>query len=228
LRDRVIELLKDEERWAGPYLVARIHGHGDAPVQRQGPAPLEDLERTVRGCTACGLSRTRRNLVFGEGNAAARLMFVGEAPGATEDETGRPFVGKAGELLTRIIAAMGLDRKDVYIANAVKCRPPGNRDPQPEEIGACIGYLRAQVRTIRPKVIVALGRVAAQALLEESLPIGRLRGTFRSFEGIPVMPTFHPSYLLQNESRKRDVWEDMKKVMDALGLKPAGRGGSGR
>jgi len=146
-------------------------------------------------------------------------MFIGEAPGAVEDETGRPFVGPAGNLLTDIIEkGMGLKRPDVYIANIIKCRPPGNRDPQPDEIKVCIGYLEAQISAIKPRVIVLLGRIASHTLLETETAISRLRGTFQSYNGIMAMPTFHPSYLLQNPLKKRDVWEDIKKVMEYLEL----------
>jgi len=223
VKQRILDLLQEEANWSGPFFV---------PVSDASPAcdavDLDDLVEAVRTCSACRLALTRKNVVFGEGNPHASLMFVGEGPGAVEDDTGRPFVGPAGELLTRIIGAMGLGREDVYIANVVKCRPPHNRDPEPDEVEACIGYLRAQIRAVNPRVIVTLGRVASHALLGETTPIGRLRGTFRSYEGVDVMPTFHPSYLLQNPSRKRDVWEDMKKVMGVLGLTPSQRESSGR
>jgi DNA polymerase len=154
--------------------------------------------------------------VFGVGNSDARLMFVGEGPGADEDEKGEPFVGRAGQLLTQIIKAMGLERDDVYIANVVKCRPPGNRNPEPDEIDACSPFLQAQIASIRPTVIVALGKFAAQTLLKTETPISRLRGQFHLRDGIAVMPTFHPSYLLRNPAAKREVWEDMKIVMKKL------------
>jgi len=157
--------------------------------------------------------------VFGEGNPEARIMFIGEAPGAVEDETGRPFVGPAGRLLTDIIEkAMGLSRSEVYIANILKCRPPGNRDPLPEEVEQCIGFLKQQIMEIKPEVVIALGHIAAQTLLETTTPISSLRGTFKEYLGITMMPTFHPRYLLQNPSKKRETWEDIKKVMAFLGL----------
>ena len=218
MREQIIQLLKDEAAWAGPFLI--MPGSRSEPVSRHQDTAteMEQLRLSVMECTACPLSTTRNHTVFGEGNPEAPLMFVGEGPGAVEDETGRPFVGPAGDLLVRIIEAMGLKREDVYIANIVKCRPPGNRDPHPEEVAACIGYLHAQIDAVAPKVIVTLGRIASQTLLQDTTPISRLRGAFREYQGIRVMPTFHPSYLLQNPAKKRDVWEDIKKVMDVLGL----------
>ncbi len=153
-------------------------------------------------------------------------MFVGEAPGYHEDIQGRPFVGRAGELLTKMIEAMGLRRDDVYIANIVKCRPPGNRDPLPEEILACEPYLKRQIELIRPKVICALGRIAIQGLLRETTPITQLRGQWRTYQNIPLMPTFHPAYLLRNPGGKRFAWEDLKAILVRMGLPvPAGRSG---
>lgn len=179
---------------------------------------LDSVRETLGECTRCGLAAKRRHIVFGEGHPQARVMFIGEAPGAVEDETGRPFVGPAGRLLTDIIKAMGLKRDEVYIANILKCRPPENRDPQPGEVQACIGFLQDQITSIRPEVIIALGRIAAHNLLGVATPISSLRGNFQSYLGIPLMPTFHPSYLLQNPSKKRETWEDIKKVMAMLGL----------
>ncbi len=218
MRDHIIQVLRDEAAWAGDFLILPGGRSPDARREEAVEPGLDDLRLRVMGCTSCPLARTRKHIVFGEGRPDAALMFIGEGPGAKEDETGRPFVGNAGELLTRIIKAMGLTRQDVFIANIVKCRPPGNRDPHPEEVAACIGYLQAQIRAIRPRVIVALGRIAAQTLLKEDTPISRLRGSFRDYAGIMLMPTYHPSYLLQNPSKKRDVWEDMKKVMEELGI----------
>jgi DNA polymerase len=167
-------------------------------------------------CTRCKLHKERTNLVFGVGDAEARLMFVGEGPGADEDQQGVPFVGRAGQLLTQIIKAMGLEREAVYIANVVKCRPPGNRNPEPDEIEQCEPFLMRQIDVIKPTVIVALGKFAAQTLLRTSEPISRLRGQFHQVGDIRVMPTFHPSYLLRNPTAKREVWEDMKRVMAVL------------
>ncbi|HOS97837.1 MAG TPA: uracil-DNA glycosylase [Deltaproteobacteria bacterium] len=219
MRDHIIQALRDEAAWAGDFLILPGGRSPDARREEEAvESGLEGLRLSVMECISCPLARTRKNVVFGEGNPDAPLMFIGEGPGAHEDETGRPFVGNAGDLLTKIIRAMGLTRQDVYIANIVKCRPPGNRDPRPEEVAACIGHLQAQIRAIRPRVIVALGRIAAQTLLAVDTPISRLRGSFRDCSGIMLMPTYHPSYLLQNPSKKRDVWEDIKKVMEVLGI----------
>jgi DNA polymerase len=156
--------------------------------------------------------------VFGVGNPDAELMFVGEGPGRQEDLQGEPFVGEAGALLTRIIEnGLKVRRSDVYIANIVKCRPPGNRDPEPDEVEACEPFLRAQIQQVKPRVLVALGKYAAQTLLRTQTPIGRLRGRWHTYEGIDLMPTFHPAYLLRNEQGKRPVWEDMQAVMRKLG-----------
>lgn len=179
----------------------------------------DSLTAAVKQCRQCPLSAQITNYVFGEGNPAADIMFIGEAPGEEEDRQGRPFVGRAGCLLTDIITkGMRINREDVYIANILKCRPPGNRDPQPEEITSCIGYLKNQIALVRPKVIVTLGKFAAHTLLNETTSISRLRGTFRDFEGTPLMPTFHPAYLLRNESEKVKVWADIQQVMAVAGL----------
>jgi uracil-DNA glycosylase len=189
-------------------------------------APAADkllrLERDVVGaCIRCKLHRGRNKLVFGVGNPQAELVFVGEGPGADEDRQGVPFVGKAGALLTRMIEAMGKKRDDVYICNVVKCRPPNNRDPEPDEVEACEGFLKAQLSILKPRVIVCLGRHAAQALLRNKTPITKLRGTWMRYQGVDVMPTYHPSYLLREEAdpdkkRKREAWEDLKQVMKKL------------
>jgi uracil-DNA glycosylase len=179
-----------------------------------------DALRAVRAdlgdCTRCKLHAGRTKLVFGVGSPDARLMFVGEGPGADEDEQGIPFVGRAGQLLTQIIKAMGFERDQVYIANVVKCRPPGNRNPEPDEIEQCEPFLVRQIEAIEPEVIVALGKFAAQTLLRSTTPITRLRGEFHRFGRVDLMPTFHPSYLLRNPAAKREVWDDMKKVMARL------------
>lgn len=188
-------------------------------LARLGGVPPDDsLDRVaeeIAACKACRLHRERKNPVPGEGDPSARLVFIGEGPGATEDATGRPFVGPAGRLLTRIIQAIELDRSQVFITNIVKCRPPGNREPTPEEAAACRPFLLRQIRLIRPAIIVALGRVAAQNLLDSKKALGRLRGRFHDWHGIRLMPTYHPSFLLQQPAFKRPVWEDMKKVRDA-------------
>ena len=181
-------------------------------------AALAALEKEFKNCMECALSKTRTHVVFGSGNAEARLMFIGEAPGFDEDKQGLPFVGAAGQLLTKIIEAMKLKREDVYIANCLKCRPPGNRNPEPSEIAACSPILKRQVEIIQPEIICALGKFAAQTLLATDRPISRLRGEFHDFNGIKLMPTFHPAYLLRNPDDKKLVWEDMKKVMQELGI----------
>jgi uracil-DNA glycosylase len=186
-------------------------------------APTESIETLfarlsgeVAECRRCRLCEGRNRAVFGDGDLRARLMFVGEGPGAEEDRTGLPFVGRAGELLTRIIQAIGMERAQVYIANIVKCRPPGNREPQPDEVAACRGYLEAQIDAIRPRVLVALGRVAAQTLLGNDTPIGKMRGQWFEVRGVPVMVTYHPAALLRNPTLKRPTWEDMQQVRDRL------------
>ncbi|MGE4345090.1 MAG: uracil-DNA glycosylase family protein [Geoalkalibacter sp.] len=180
------------------------------------PETLEEIAAELHNCQRCSLSKRRRNVVFGVGDPKAQLVFVGEGPGREEDEKGEPFVGEAGRLLDRILFAMGLRRDQVYICNVVKCRPPGNRDPLPEEIEHCEPYLRRQLAAINPRVIVALGRFAVQTLLRDSAPISRLRGHWREYEGIALMPTFHPAFLLRNPAMKREVWEDMKQVLHRL------------
>jgi uracil-DNA glycosylase family 4 len=168
-------------------------------------------------CTRCKLHTLgRKQVVFGVGNPDADLMFVGEAPGADEDQQGEPFVGRAGQLLTKIIEAIELTRDQVYIANVIKCRPPGNRNPEPDEVEQCEPFLFRQIDAIKPKVIVALGKFAAQCLLKTTDPITRLRGRVFNYRGASLIPTFHPAYLLRNPSSKRDVWEDMKKVRAIL------------
>ncbi len=178
---------------------------------------LEDIRAELGDCQRCALGRGRNKLVFGAGNPAARLVFVGEGPGREEDQCGEPFVGEAGRLLERILFAMGLSRADVYICNVVKCRPPQNRNPREEEIAACEPFLLRQLAVIKPQVIVALGRFAAQTLLNDQTPISRLRGRWHSYQGIDLMPTFHPAYLLRNPGGKREVWQDMQQVMQRLG-----------
>ncbi len=177
---------------------------------------LEDVRAELGDCRRCLLHRTRRCLVFGEGSQKADLVFVGEAPGADEDIQGRPFVGRAGQLLTKIIKAMGLKREEVYICNILKCRPPGNRNPQPDEIAACEPFLIRQLEAIRPQVICALGTFAAHALLKSEAPISVMRGHFHSYQGIPLMPTYHPAYLLRNPGAKKQVWEDVQMIMTTL------------
>jgi DNA polymerase len=183
---------------------------------------LEKLRRELEPCCRCELGKTRKNLVFGVGRADADLMFIGEGPGQQEDEQGIPFVGMAGQLLTKIIEAIGLTRDEVYIANIVKCRPPENRQPLPEESAMCLPHLRRQIEIIRPRIIVTLGNVPTQTLLQTAIGITKTRGIFVERDGILFLPTFHPAYLLRNPPAKKEVWEDMKKVwakMKELGLK---------
>jgi uracil-DNA glycosylase family 4 len=185
-------------------------------------AALRAIRDEIGDCRRCKLCSGRTQIVFGVGDPKAELMFVGEGPGEDEDRKGEPFVGRAGQLLTEIITrGMGLRRSDVYIANVVKCRPPGNRNPEPDEIAACQPFLFAQIDTIAPKVVVALGKFAAQTLLETATPISKLRGRWFPFRGRRLMPTFHPSYLLRNPADKKLVWEDIQLVMKELGLAPA-------
>ncbi len=179
-------------------------------------AELAALAQSVAGCTRCRLCEGRKTVVFGSGNPDADLLLIGEGPGAEEDRQGLPFVGPAGELLTRILQAIELKRDEVYIANVVKCRPPGNRDPQPDEVAACRAYLERQIELIQPRIIVALGKVAAQALLGTESPIGQMRGRWYQVRGVPAMVTYHPAALLRNQALKRPTWEDMQQVRDRL------------
>jgi DNA polymerase len=181
-----------------------------------GKTLLGDLQAIASVCVKCNLAKTRTQVVYGVGNPNADLMFIGEAPGRDEDLKGEPFVGRAGQLLTDIIKAMKLTRDDVYIANVVKCRPPENRNPEPEELDACRPYIRRQVEIIQPKVIVTLGKFALQSLTEKSYGITATRGQWLEYNGVKVMPTYHPAYLLRTPSAKKDVWADMKKVMAEL------------
>ncbi len=206
--------------WPGftcsPQALARLNSWDSA-----GPAPsvsrsLKDVRAALGDCRRCRLAETRRRIVFGSGNPDARLVFVGEAPGYEEDRRGEPFVGPAGQLLTRIIGAIEMTREDVYILNVLKCRPPKNRNPLPEEVAACAPFMAQQIQLIKPDFICALGRFAAQTLLETERPISRLRGRFHDYKGIQLMPTFHPSYLLHHPEKKRDVWQDMQKLMAAM------------
>jgi uracil-DNA glycosylase family 4 len=177
---------------------------------------MEEVRRELGDCKRCKLHRTRQTIVFGEGNERATLMFIGEGPGYDEDVQGRPFVGKAGQLLTKIIESISLPREEVYIANIIKCRPPQNRNPEPDEIQSCTPFLMKQIRVIRPGIICALGTFSAQTLLKTDTKISALRGKFFDLEGIKVIPTYHPAFLLRNPDRKREVWEDMKKIAEWL------------
>ena len=187
----------------------------------RGGETLEQIRAELGECQRCPLGKSRTNLVFGVGNSHARIVFVGEAPGRDEDLQGEPFVGEAGQILNRITTRMGLKREDVYICNVLKCRPPGNRNPEPAEIEQCGPFMLRQVKAIAPEVVVALGTFAAQTLLGTKAPISKLRGTFHDYHGIPLMPTFHPSFLLHNKkdtSKFWDVWDDMVKVLGKLDM----------
>ena len=193
-----------------------------ATQQPSNPATeISDWDALVaeaHDCQKCGLAGGRKTVVFGVGNPNADLMFIGEAPGRDEDLKGEPFVGKAGQLLTDIIKAMKLTRDDVYIANVIKCRPPENRNPEPDELDACRPFIRRQVEMIKPKVIVTLGKFGLQSLTEKSYGISAVRGQWLEYNGIKLMPTYHPAYLLRTPAAKKDVWADMKKVMAELGI----------
>ncbi|TAL22618.1 MAG: uracil-DNA glycosylase [Nitrospirae bacterium] len=180
-------------------------------------AALKALREEIGDCQRCKLSKGRTNLVFGEGSVDARILFIGEGPGREEDLQGRPFVGDAGQLLTKLIEKMGFKREAVYIGNIVKCRPPMNRAPEDDEINACSSFIKRQAEIISPKVIIALGRISAQTLIASRIPISKLRGRFYEYCGIPLMPTFHPAYLLRNPKDKKLVWEDAQKVLERLG-----------
>jgi uracil-DNA glycosylase family 4 len=189
----------------------RSHSLSPKP-QAVHPSTLEDVRMELGDCRRCKLHQKRTQIVFGTGNPHAKLVFVGEAPGRDEDLQGKPFVGMAGQLLTRIIEAIQLSREEVYIANIIKCRPPDNRNPEPDEIASCEPFLIKQLQVIRPKLICALGAFAAQTLLKSTDKISALRGRFHQYQGISLMPTYHPAFLLRNPNCKRDVWEDVKKV----------------
>ena len=207
---RVISYMRLKE--SGP--LAMVNAPADT-VDVNTPT-LQDIRQELGDCHRCPLCQKRTHIVFGEGNPQARLAFVGEAPGADEDMQGRPFVGKAGQLLTKIIQAMGLTRQDVYICNILKCRPPSNRNPKPDEITTCEPFLVKQLQVIQPKVICALGTFAAHTLLKTEVPITILRGRFHTYQGIHLMPTYHPAYLLRNPGAKKKVWEDMQMIMKTL------------
>lgn len=181
---------------------------------------LQEIRTDLGDCQRCRLCQGRKNIVFGVGNPRAELVIVGEAPGRDEDIQGEPFVGRAGQLLNRMLSAIGLSREEVYICNVIKCRPPENRDPLPDEVASCEPFLIRQLQAIRPKVILAMGRFAAQTLLRTEEKISKIRGQFREYQGIPVMPTYHPAFLLRNPSQRRPVWEDLQKVQKLLSRVP--------
>lgn len=190
------------------------------PVVVESPLTMDwaPLQQAASACRLCDLHETRNNVVFGVGARDAALMFIGEAPGAEEDRQGEPFVGAAGQLLNAMLKAIGMSRDDVYIANMLKCRPPGNRDPRPGEVAACAAYLERQVQLINPRLVVALGRVAAQHLLKSDAPLGRLRGKLHEFgpQRLPLLATYHPAYLLRKPADKRKSWEDLKRIREVL------------
>ena len=190
------------------------------PPRPPVPPPLVPIVKEIEACQLCPLAKERKNVVPGQGRLQPDVMFVGEGPGADEDEQGLAFVGRSGQLLTKMILAMGYTREQVFIGNIVKCRPPGNRAPSPEEMAGCLPYLKRQIAIIRPKLIVCLGATAARGLVQEPMPIGKARGQWRAFEGIPVMLTFHPAYLLRDPRKKTETWADLKAVLARLGKKP--------
>lgn len=208
--------ISDELEYFRDLGVTEIFVEGPPELAAGSMADLTSLAEFVTGCPRCKLSGSRTRIVFGHGNPNADLMFVGEAPGREEDEQGLPFVGAAGQLLTKIVEAMGMTRDQVYIVNTVLCRPPGNRNPEADEIAACRPFLEEQIRLVSPRVIVTLGTFAAQSLLATEEPISQLRGRWHAAHGARVMPTFHPAFLLRSPKHKRDVWEDMQKVRDYL------------
>jgi DNA polymerase len=219
MRARDLLLYSRELGWSDPPEFQDVDPAASAGTPDARPdacTDLHSLQVFLEGCRRCRLADKRSTIVFGEGHPDAEVMFVGEGPGADEDRTGRPFVGQAGQLLDGMIRALGLDRRDVYIANVVKCRPPGNRDPQDDEMGACAPFLERQVELIRPQVIVALGRIAAQRLTGTSKPIGALRGSWTSYRGTPLLATYHPAYLLRQPLEKRRAWDDLKLVRARL------------
>ena len=202
----------------GPKPAARFFPQTESMFDRVAAVSesLEAIRADLGDCQRCKLAHARKNIVFGSGNPRAGLMFVGEAPGADEDEQGLPFVGRAGQLLTKIIEAIGMRREEVYICNILKCRPPENRNPEPDEIASCQPFLLRQIQSVKPKVVCALGTFGAQTLLQTREPISRLRGQLIDFRGAKLMATFHPAYLLRNPHEKRKVWEDMQKIRDYL------------
>jgi len=215
-QDRITDLLKSRPVYAVSETQAPIISEHENCFSLDKDRALQQLKEEIGDCTRCNLHKERKNVVFGEGSSGARLMFIGEGPGRDEDIQARPFVGEAGKLLTKLIEKMGMKREDVYIANIVKCRPPFNRDPEEDEIASCKPFVERQAEIINPRVIMSLGRVSAQSILGMKMPISRMRGNFFSFNGIPLMPTFHPAYLLRNPKDKWLVWDDAQKVLEKL------------
>jgi uracil-DNA glycosylase family 4 len=202
--------------WTDPPVLAGVGQESAEPQSRPRWETLDDVAQDVEACVRCRLASQRRNVVVGEGDIPSPVMFIGEGPGSEEDRTGRPFVGQAGMLLDGMIFALGFERRQVYIGNVVKCRPPGNRDPEDDEMAACAPYLERQIELVQPRVIVALGRVAARRLTGSTKPMSALRGRWTSYRGIPLLPTFHPAYLLRSPAAKREVWQDLKAVRARL------------
>jgi DNA polymerase len=201
-------IMPDSVLWGS--LPSIIESNPACPTAMDQESQWQSLQSQVAACTACTLHATRTQTVFGVGNRRAQWLLIGEAPGEQEDLQGEPFVGRAGQLLTEMIRALGYERQDVYIANVLKCRPPRNRDPAPEEAAACEGFLLRQIALLRPRIILAVGRIAAQNLLKTTTPIGKLRGQVHDYEGIPLVVTYHPSYLLRSPTEKRRAWDDLK------------------
>ena len=215
-KDALVHVLRFYEALGFDRLPLSLPESGAGSAEDKAEA-LERLRHSLGDCQRCKLAHGRTNIVFGEGNPAAEIMFIGEGPGRDEDAQGRPFVGEAGKLLTSLINKMGFERDEVYIGNNIKCRPKNNRDPEEDEIASCLPFIKCQAQIIRPKAIMALGRISAHTLLGINTPISKLRGRFAEFEGIPVMPTFHPAYLLRNRKEKDKVWADALQVLKKLG-----------
>ena len=219
---KFIEVINDLKSYLEYLQGMGIQSLPASGMETNNPSPsqmttLDEVRKELGDCKRCKLHRTRKTIVFGEGNEETQLMFIGEGPGYDEDVQGRPFVGKAGQLLTKILQSINLPREEVYITNIIKCRPPQNRNPEPDEIQSCNPFLMKQIDVIQPKIICALGAFASQTLLKTDAKITALRGKFYDFEGIQVIPTYHPAFLLRNPERKREVWEDMKKIVELLG-----------
>ncbi len=223
-RDIGVESLSIERRFSPPSLTTLTSMKTERPPaaapleapQETMVITLESIRADIGDCQRCKLAPTRTNIVFGSGNPQAELVFVGEAPGFDEDVQGLPFVGRAGQLLTKIIESINLKREDVYICNVLKCRPPENRNPEPDEVASCNPFMKRQLAAIRPKVVCCLGTFAAQTVLQMQVPISKLRGKFFDLDGIKVIATFHPAYLLRSPEKKREVWEDMKQIRAEL------------
>ena len=201
------------------FVMTKKSKAGTPPVDASAFSSLEEVYQSLEGCERCKLCKGRTNIVRGEGSTKPEIMFVGEAPGAKEDETGRPFIGRSGQLLTKMIEAMGVKREDVFIANVVKCRPPENRAPKPDEVEQCRPFLEAQIKMLKPKMVVALGKTATANLLQTKEAIGELRGKIHSYQGTKLIVTFHPAYLLRNPPAEKDCWEDLQRAMKELGWK---------